>query len=249
MRYVTIDKNYILITQNKNDYTVGGRINNKEGSKSKKFLNLNCFKLKGEKRCFKKGVSIELLLIDCKKDSEEADNNNNIMIMKIGSKEVYFHNHNLVINDNKEILIEKEEGEERQLSHYKIHFKKDINGSIEISNENNKRLNGDNVLLYELKIYENNRMINDYIFNLPFIGKDLISSNDFNLEIIDEIKTIEREIQTEMLLKENGNIFIYDDKYFINKQEMDMNKDSRMIINVELSNSLFEIVLSVYIYI
>lgn len=209
-------------------------------------MNLNCFKLKGKKIHFKKGVSIELLILDCQKDDEE----NNLMIMKIGSIEIYFVNHNLVIMDDnrEEIVVEEKEEEKEELSLYKLRFLKNINGSIEISNERNKGLNCDSVVLYELRVCENDKMTNDYIFSLPFIGKDLISSDDFNIEIIDEIKAVEREVETEMILKENGNIFIYENKYFINKEEMNIKKECGVVINVELSNNLFEIVLSVYIY-
>lgn len=265
MGYVIIDNDYIFVNdKKKSGYIIGEKINKKDDEirkKNKKFLSLNSVVLKSNKKNFKKGSYMELFILDSNKRCEsESDNEdekkNRVLIMKIGNNEIYYSKNELLLNDikNKEIdLIKVEIGGDRikPLSQYKIVFLKDFNGIIEIGSEGNKGDSFDDIVLNELRVFGDNGLIDDYIFTLPFIGKDLVGSNDFSIEITGDIKIIEKEFETEMLLKEIANICVYDNKYYVNKQEKKEEMVSKVKMSIELKEkwSSFQVFLSVCIII
>lgn len=256
MRYVQVYNNsdYIFVTDNGNDYALGERVSecenklkyNEHEIKSSEILNLNCMKLKGEKMQFNKDVVVDFLL----DFSEETnDNNNKMLIIKIGSNEFYFMNNDVLLEENESKLKEVELHKEDP-THYRITFSKDIYESIEISSNDNIGIDNE-CSISALRVYEKNELINNYMFTLPLIGKDLISTKDLNLEIIDEIKVNKGNTDVNKILKESDNIYNYDNMYYINKREieMDENKELKIKIEVELKKEweVIQFVLSVLI--
>lgn len=258
IRYVVVSNNndYIFVTNNGKDYVLGQKSTEYENKlkyneyeiKSSEMFNLNCIKLKGEKIPFNKDVVITFLL----EYREKTDNNSKLVLIKIGSNEFYFMNDDVILEEDKskekEVELKKENS-----TLYRIAFLKDIYESIEISSNNNIGIDNE-CYLSELRVYEKNELFNNYIFTLPLIGKDLINTKDMYIEIIDDIIINKCNTDRNRILKESENIYNYDNMYYINQREIEMdNKNKRCKIRIEVEMvkewEEIEFVLTVYIYI
>lgn len=242
----------MFIKENRNSYSIAQRMCKCENKlrfseneiQSKGILNLSCIKLEGKIIKFNKNMFITFLL-DFEECEDEIEREIGLLILKIGKNQLYYKDNDIVlISERNEVKLIKEH------PLYRIEFLRDMEESIEISGDCN--FGKDNkCYLSELRIYENNEIISDYIFSSPFIGKDLINRNDLRLEIIDGIKMKECESHRYRLLKESESIYNYGDEYYINKREIE--KAKKVDIQIELYKDKeweeFVICLSVFSYI